>query len=518
MGISDANLKLIIEGIDNVSFSEDIVLSPKKSKQSFYINCNSIKSPFEDENLPTFTNSEYVDVDQYNNLKLNENCSFSVAHLNIASLSKHIDDLQCLLSLLTYPFDVIGLSEHKIRGESVPINNINIPGYNFCYDATKSSHGGTGFFLSSKFSFHKIDDLNIALPGSLESTFVEIIIPNSQNIICGCIYKHPHMSISDFNDNYFEPLLDKINQMNKKCIIMGDFNIDLIKANTKQIINDFFNTVTSRYFSPFILQPTRITETSKTLIDNIFFNSLEYETHSGNLTVQISDHLIQYLTIKNFKKPLPCNNKHNLYKRNYSQFKKEEFELELSQVDWRNIINHNIMDINNNFNNFFKTLETLLDVHAPLKKLTRKEYTFKSKPWISKKIQSLMIKRDKIFIKYCKEKNDTAKSKLFHDYKNFRNKVVFEIKSSKTSYFSKYFIDNNNNISNIWKGINSLIAIKSRPGSVPTTLKKDNSEVSSPKELAELFNSYFVNIGPQLANKISKSNNQFTKFFEESSY
>ena len=36
-------------------------------------------------------------------------------HLNIASINKHIDDLRLVLSLLEYDWDIIGISEHKIK-------------------------------------------------------------------------------------------------------------------------------------------------------------------------------------------------------------------------------------------------------------------------------------------------------------------------------------------------------------------------------------------------------------------
>ena len=49
-----------------------------------------------------------------------------------------------------------------------------------------------------------------------------------------------------------------------------------------------------------MLQPTRLR--SKTLIDNIFFNSLNFHSSSGNLLVEISDHLIQYLVLDDFIK------------------------------------------------------------------------------------------------------------------------------------------------------------------------------------------------------------------------
>ena len=110
------------------------------------------------------------------------------------------------------------------------------------------------------------------------------------------------MSINEFNEEYLLPLLEKINNLNKKCFVMGDFDIDLLKKSSKVVISQFFDNTISHYFSPYILQPSRITENSKSLIDNIFFNSLEYSLISGNLGVEISDHLIQFMILKDFKK------------------------------------------------------------------------------------------------------------------------------------------------------------------------------------------------------------------------
>ena len=65
-------------------------------------------------------------------------------------------------------FPIIGLSEHKI-GLNTPINNISLRGYDFCYDETKSTNGGTGFFINKKYSYTKLSDLNILLDKNLES-------------------------------------------------------------------------------------------------------------------------------------------------------------------------------------------------------------------------------------------------------------------------------------------------------------------------------------------------------------
>ena len=56
--------------------------------------------------------------------------------MNIASLEGHINDLKCLLSILDHNFDVIGITENKIR-DTESISNLNIDGYDFEFTPTK---------------------------------------------------------------------------------------------------------------------------------------------------------------------------------------------------------------------------------------------------------------------------------------------------------------------------------------------------------------------------------------------
>ena len=96
---------------------------------------------------------------------------------------------------------------------------------------------------------------------------------------------------------------------------MGDFINGLMKMDSKFDNSQFYNTMSSYFFWLLILQPNRVTEKSKTLIDNIFFNSSKFTTKSGNITHSISDHLIQFVILEDFIKPSsPC--KINTYKKN----------------------------------------------------------------------------------------------------------------------------------------------------------------------------------------------------------
>ena len=131
----------------------------------------------------SFINSKYYDINELNALNNKVNY-FEILHLNIVSLSKHTDSLSNLLSMIKVNFPIIGLYEHKIGSNSF-INNISLPGYTFCYDETKSTHGGTGFYINDKFSYAKRNDLNISLDNNLESTFIEVNLPKKRILSVG---------------------------------------------------------------------------------------------------------------------------------------------------------------------------------------------------------------------------------------------------------------------------------------------------------------------------------------------
>ena len=116
-------------------------------------------------------------------------------------------------------------------------------------------------------------------------------------------------------DSFMTHTIEKTPYENKYCVILGDFNLDLLKFETHSGTNDFLNILVSSYFQPQILQPTRITDHSATLIDNIFFNSLERLTISGNLIYDLTDHLPNFLVVSKFSS-LPENVK--IFKRDYS--------------------------------------------------------------------------------------------------------------------------------------------------------------------------------------------------------
>ena len=93
--------------------------------------------------------------------------------------------------------------------------------------------------------------------------------------------------------------------------------------------NDFINAMISHYLLPYILHPTRATDHSATVTDNILSNNTSYQSISGNIISQISDHFPQFMilnkVIGNYK---TCS----YAKRDFSNFNEEKFVIGFSDL------------------------------------------------------------------------------------------------------------------------------------------------------------------------------------------
>ena len=79
------------------------------------------------------------------------------------------------------------------------------------------------------------------------------------------------MDLSKFNNDYLNSLSETLlREKNKHIILMGDFDVDLLKYTTDTSTAQFSNQMYSSSLLPQITSPTRISTKSKTLIDNIF--------------------------------------------------------------------------------------------------------------------------------------------------------------------------------------------------------------------------------------------------------
>ena len=198
--------------------------------------------------------------------------------------------------------------------------------------------------------------------------------------------------------------------------------------------------------------PSRINNNGRgTLIDDIFTNSILPDKTSGNLSVNISDHLSSFLIVPVENKCINTQRKIQ-YKRDTKNFSKDEFIMDdYLDINWNSQLEIEKNDVNHTTEILFTKMSAIIDKHMPLIKLTIKERKQESKPWITPAIVAKINDKNKLYKKFkkSKRKKDRFKiCKLKNEIKNLTGK-------SKEGYYKKYFEKNNKNSKKIWNGMES---------------------------------------------------------------
>ena len=109
---------------------------------------------------------------------------------------------------------------------------------------------------------------------------------------------------------------------------------------------------------------------------------------------------------------------------------------------------------------FLNNINSILDVHAPLKKVNKYKLKFKTKPWITPALQKSISIKNKLLKKFITAKDPQIKERCHKEYKDYRNMLSTIFKQTKTNTsFNHYFVANWDSIKNTWKGIKSILNI-----------------------------------------------------------
>lgn len=459
------------------------------------------------------TSCKYYECEDFNNLNLNPR-SLSAFHLNIASMAKHFDEFNTLLALLRHEFSFIGITETRFIKGSPPTFNYHIEGYQCLSTPTESSAGGSLLYISDQYNFIPRTDLDDIMYQSkyLESSFAEMILPNTTNLIVGSIYRHPCMSTNSFNRDFLKPLLNKVSIEKKQILLLGDFNKNLLKLNEDAELSAFIDILGSHLILPQILLPTRITATSKTLIDNIFFSVTGQPSISGNLIHMISDHLPQFFILPD---QLTNNSEKNIQYQNWSKFDEHNFILDYLDIDWGVEFNSpGPIDPNSCFDIFNSKIQKLVDRHVPTGRLTKRQIKTQQKPWITSAIIKSMSKRDFYFRKFTKAKDPDSKSEFRQLFKRYRNMIVSLCRQSKTNHYTNYFNLFSNNMHKIWEGVRSIISTKPSKSNIPTSIRVDGKLETNQIDIANSFNDFFTSIANSIRNKIPPTSKRYSDYLK----
>lgn len=236
-----------------------------------------------------------------------------------------------MLSELYFPISVLRVTETKLKNDQDALANININGYNSLSQPSYTNAGGVGFNVKDNLTYTHRLDLSSQKENDYPSLWIEIQNNMKRNTICGVVYIHPNGNVDAFV-NHVNMIVESIHRENKYCVLLGDFNLDLLKFELHPDTDSFLSTLGTFYFQTQTLLPTRITDHSATLIENIFFNSLEHFVISGNLCYDITDHLLNFLIpVVSKLSFLPASTK--VFRRDYSKLDKKALISDIRSID-----------------------------------------------------------------------------------------------------------------------------------------------------------------------------------------
>ena len=117
-------------------------------------------------------------------------------------------------------------------------------------------------------------------------------------------------------------------------------------------------------------------------------------------------------------------------------------------------------------------------------------------PWITKEIKKLFKRKQKLYEKILKNRNEKNK-KLYKSYKSLFESVKCK---SKRIYYSSKILEFKNNAKKTWGVMKELIGkIRNTASSLPKKLVIEKKEITETKDIGEQFGNCFSNVGPKLA-------------------
>ena len=159
---------------------------------------------------------------------------------------------------------------------------------------------------------------------------------------------------------------------------------------------------------------------------------------------------------------------------------------------------------------FVWRLDGCANRHAPTKKLSPKEVKLRLNPWITPEIKKFIRVRDRLFSRKKREPNNIL---VVQTYKRVRNKVSREIQKSKKNHYKSYFESQSTNIRKTWEGIRKIVNVKKPADFSISQLNISGKVVDDPVSIANNFNTFFANVGPETDKSVPKVPNMSPTMF-----
>lgn len=388
------------------------------------------------------------------------------------------------------PIDVLCVTEHNMTPDVEEY--LKLPNYTLATSFSREKkRGGSCIMVRTGLNYKVLENVkSFSKKCVVECCAVEIC---EHNIIIVCLYRIPHLDKIHFN--MFHEILERIlktvcDSKNKKVVICGDFNINILKDCPKS--RDFKYHLLSRNLKLELNKPTRLG--SGTCLDNFAHNVKG--TKSEIIETALSDHTAQLLTCPVGRS---CVLKTwTINRRDFNKQNLETFRNHIKSLSFHDTLASD--DTNVAYNNFIDIFKCLYYLCFPYRTI-KKNITVKQK-WLTKGIRTCCRKKRK-YLWQTRIKKDKKTRENFKEYSKRLKKIILSTQRSQNDHFIKTA---KNKTKAMWTLIkNSKAEIPKEP---ITKIKVNDEYITNPIEIANCFNDYFIdNIEQQNSDKSNRTCN-----------
>lgn len=429
---------------------------------------------------------------------------FGIFSLNCRGLNAHYHELLQILGDFNIVhndnfFKIVALTEIFKYGN---LDSFIFEGYNFEFATRENgSRGGVALLVKNDISYTINKNLSEFIPNIFETLFIDVVV-GIKKVTVGVVYRPPNSDFEEFKLN-LQLLLNKL-EHRKEVIITGDFNLDLLCYDTVLHCRDFADLMIASSFLPTITRPTRITDTSATLIDQIFVRSDKDECFPGILLCDLSDHFGTFCSL-NYSSVKVCGPTF-ARRRILSEANMQQFKRLLQEWDFSAVLD--IQDAETSYNVFLEDYRSMFEVAFPVRweKVPRKYV--KRNPWMTTGLIVSSGRKGKLLKKKLKTPN-LANSENYKSYCQVFNKTL---RAAKRHYYQERILAHQYDMAKTWATINDLMRRKQKVDRIGDEFRIGDRVIKNSTQIANEFNNYFTNIGAEISKIIPPVQESFKDY------
>lgn len=398
-----------------------------------------------------------------------------ICHQNVCGISNKKSELEVYINSLDKRVDFFCISEHFLNDKSIHIFNLenyNIISYN---TRNKKLRGGSLILGHIERKVENIDFINKLY--RVEVFEVCCIKDTSTGLYLCCCYRTPNVKNFELFMINMEKLLEYL--FNRKSIICGDFNVDLMVES--KFRTEFISLLACYNFRLLIDSPTFIRNNCASCLDNVITNLpddyvVQCEVDHNGLAdghgALLGDFLLENIIDNSNKNEYIVVNRRVFNSKNRLAFRQRILE-----IDWSVL----------GMNTFLKTFATIFrNCYRKREQKIKLKNRFKLK-WMTKGIKTSSQMKRVLCVGSTNKLEDSVQN-----YKNIFIKIYRRVLSKAKKITITQTINRSCNLSKeVWKVINKSTNKLKATHSETLLLKCDGKLVVHPLDVANVFVNQF---------------------------